>query len=53
MSTLVNTLPEGEFHCNSVNLINITMFIVDAIVKELVYSGNSVVEKLSNHLHNH
>ena len=43
MSTLVNTIPEGEFHFNSVNFIYKNIFIVDAKVKELVYSGNTVI----------
>ena len=41
-NTLVNMLPEGEFHFNSTNFIYKNIFIVDAKVKELVYSGNTV-----------
>ena len=43
MITLVNTLPEGEIPFNIVNFICKNMFIVDAKVKELVYSGNTVI----------
>ena len=43
MSTLVTTFPEREFHFNSVNFIYKFLFIVDAKVKELVYSGNTVI----------
>ena len=62
MSTLLNTLPDEKIPFFSVNKNN--MFIKDAKVKELVYSGNTAIFLIpsrecfketfvSGHLHNH
>ena len=61
MNTLVDTLLEEEFHFEHLNFLNNNMFIEDGKVKELVYSGNTVIFLLPNmrensffsdHLHN-
>ena len=43
MNTLVDTLSEEEIPFGHMNFINKNILIEDAKVKQLVYSGNTVI----------